>query len=387
MLVHDQEPLNFDFYQNLDPNELQQLIMRINHISDDQLIRLEMIKNLCQKNSDKNLATIYFIEDHMLISDSMILTHSEKNSQEVIKYQGLGFEPVYWWSHAIISRDWYRYAKVDKSLDYQVDKFEKDFNIYARAWSGSREYRLKFLDMLIDADLVLSSNIKFSNYCQNTHYRNHQFDDTQFVPVNDLDYLPTNFSSSDSSASYDSDDYSRCGIDVVLETIFDDTRHHLTEKTLRPIACGKPFILVSSPGVLEYLRSYGFETFGHLIDESYDTIQDPVQRLKKVIEAMDSIKKSQNKKDLFIKMHEVAQRNKELFWSEDFSKNVLDEFFTNFTQADQRCRQNFKGRKFMESRKFLYNVGSRRVHARLTKDNVARTRQEIAKLIYSIRHH
>jgi hypothetical protein len=48
----------------------------------------------------------------------------------------------------------------------------------------------------------------------------------------------------------------------------------LTEKALRPIACGQPFILAATPGSLQYLRSYGFKTFSGYIDETYDTIQE-----------------------------------------------------------------------------------------------------------------
>jgi hypothetical protein len=49
----------------------------------------------------------------------------------------------------------------------------------------------------------------------------------------------------------------------VAETVF-DTRIHLTEKTLRPIACGHPFILAAGPGSLKYLQTYGFRTFSPL---------------------------------------------------------------------------------------------------------------------------
>jgi hypothetical protein len=69
----------------------------------------------------------------------------------------------------------------------------------------------------------------------------------------------------------------------VLETLFDDHRWHLTEKSLRPIACGKPFVLMATPGSLQYLRQYGFKTFDGLIDETYDSIQNPKQRLQAVL--------------------------------------------------------------------------------------------------------
>jgi hypothetical protein len=69
---------------------------------------------------------------------------------------------------------------------------------------------------------------------------------------------------------------------LVTETVADGRRHHLTEKTFKPIALGMPFVLVSTQGSLEYLRSYGFKTFGHLWDEGYDTIEDPHERIQAI---------------------------------------------------------------------------------------------------------
>ena len=69
---------------------------------------------------------------------------------------------------------------------------------------------------------------------------------------------------------------------LVTETVASGRRHHITEKTFKPIAMGMPFVLVATQGSLEYLRSYGFKTFGHIWDESYDTIADPVERISAV---------------------------------------------------------------------------------------------------------
>jgi len=47
------------------------------------------------------------------------------------------------------------------------------------------------------------------------------------------------------------------------------------------------FIYLGPPHSLKYLRSIGFKTFGHIIDESYDDIQDPAERLFAVTNAVD----------------------------------------------------------------------------------------------------
>jgi hypothetical protein len=56
---------------------------------------------------------------------------------------------VYYWSHGVIARDWFRYAQYVS----QEKKINTTFLIYNRAWSGTREYRLRFAELLIHLNL------------------------------------------------------------------------------------------------------------------------------------------------------------------------------------------------------------------------------------------
>lgn len=356
MIIHDQEPLNFEYYQNLDLDDLKKnptLAFQL-----DQMTESWMTGSFLSNRSKKNLA---FLFSGMTRCDVTLFTHSEKNSQEVEKYEKNNFVGIYWWSHALISRDWYRFAKLDHNLNFPIDNFILDFNIYNRAWSGSREYRLKFADLIIDKDLVIFSNIKFNPYEDKNYFKTHQFVNKQFRPRNDLEILPLNSTSSYASADYSSKDYQTCAIDVVLETLFDDTRWHLTEKILRPIACGKPFILAGTMGSLAYLKSYGFQTFGDYIDESYDLILDPLTRLDSITETMKNISalSFKSKKSLYRKLHQIAKYNKKLFWSEKFAKKILKEFLDNYQIAYSVAQNNMGGRYFINNRINLYKTDIR----------------------------
>jgi hypothetical protein len=158
----------------------------------------------------------------------------------------------------------------------------------------------------------------------------------QFYSINTAD--------SNSSADYCGPDYAACGIEIVLETLFDDERLHLTEKILRPIACGKPFLMVATAGSLQYLRDYGFETFADVIDESYDTITDSRDRLDAVIEEMKRISALDvdAKQVLYTKLHEIAQRNKQRFFNGLFDQ-VIEEYKTNLNQAMEIMQQHCTG--------------------------------------------
>ena len=93
MVCHDQEPLNLSFY-NYD-------LTRVMH-------RL--------------------VQEKILPYDKVLLLHSEKNSNVLEHFEHDDAIGVYWWSHAIIARDWFRYATVDLMLD-AVHKIKYDFLI------------------------------------------------------------------------------------------------------------------------------------------------------------------------------------------------------------------------------------------------------------------
>jgi hypothetical protein len=81
--------------------------------------------------------------------------------------------------------------------------------------------------------------------------------------------------------------YKKIGVDIVCETAFSYPYPFLTEKTYRSLACLRPFIIVGPYKILEFIKSFEFQTFSVIIDESYDQIQNPEKRFFKVC---DSIK-------------------------------------------------------------------------------------------------
>jgi hypothetical protein len=259
-----------------------------------------------------------------------LFLHSELNSKEIAQIS-TKVQPVYYWSHALIARDWFRYAKHDSVLKNKQVK--KTFLIYNRAWAGSREYRLYFADLLIDKDLLKHCCTSF-NAIDSIHYSQHQFVNCVFRPRHNLEqHLLPNTHPSWASADYSNVDYSETMIEVVLETLFDDSRWHLTEKILRPIACGQPFLLASTPGTLQYLRSYGFETFDPVIDESYDSVTDPVDRLGAITDQMKKILTHDRPAWLHKELAARSLHNQQRFFSEDFFKQVIDEYHYNLDQA------------------------------------------------------
>lgn len=351
-IFHDQEPLNFDLYSLdvlLDTYRWYQPTsdLKLDFDQPDQEL-LDIIWDMHIRGVGTTaMANIY---------DKTILVHSEQNSQDVAKYQQQGYLPVYYWSHALIARDWFRFARHDRSLDQQSPT--KDFLIYNRSWSGSREYRLKFAELLLEHDLVENCITSFNAWCDDKHYTNHEWHNPALTVQNqNLEQTyQSNTWQSWASADYQSRDYELTRLEVVLETVFDDQRWHLTEKILRPIACGKPFMLLSTPGSLAFLRSYGFETFNDFWNEDYDVATDPVARMLIVIDnmkrlaTMDSHKKNQ----MFAEVKEICVRNKAWFFSDQFFDLVVNEYKTNMIDAYSNMRQYRNGDRFKRYCRYLH---------------------------------
>jgi hypothetical protein len=322
MICHDQEPLNFDFYTIKD---FERITDPPDHAEHLHLRKLTNLKN---------------------VYDRAILLHSEQGGIEIEKFQQNGFIPVYFWSHAVIAQDWFRYAEHDPVLDHHGCTFDRDFLIYNRAWGGTREYRLLFAQLLVENNLMSNALTSFASTDNGEHYQTHVFVNPEFsISQRDLHkYFQPNTHDSAASADYCNHDYAQTGIEIVLETLFDDTRWHLTEKTLRPIACGKPFMLAAAPGSLQYLKNYGFQTFGSLIDESYDQITHAPTRLRAIMQEMKRIAglDLNTRHQLYQQMHVIAEQNKRHFFAH-LQQQVMSEYIENINKAVAQANQHRHG--------------------------------------------
>ena len=76
---------------------------------------------------------------------------------------------------------------------------------------------------------------------------------------------------------------------LVTETVFDYPYSFRTEKIWKPIAIGHPFISVANQGFYRDLHNLGFQTFGSVIDESFDQIENGVDRLDRIVEIVQDL--------------------------------------------------------------------------------------------------
>lgn len=111
--------------------------------------------------------------------------------------------------------------------------------------------------------------------------------------------------------------YNNSLISVVTETNFDNNEVFLTEKIFKPILHRHPFILVGAYKSLAHLHSLGYKTFNEFFDESYDDIEDPVERLLAIGELCKEIQSwdDAKKRSFFFKSMPITTHNYELLSS------------------------------------------------------------------------
>ena len=366
IFCNDQEPLQYDLYKDVEPS--------------------------CIPDWKKQLVRKYNLEKHNFqwqrsnIYDKSILIHSEQRSSNLEKYRSNQFIPVYYWSHAVISLDWFRYAQhVQRQQSAQV---KKKFLIYNRAWSGTREYRLKFAEFLVRLQLIDQCQTSMSPVDPDlaVHYQQHKFINAEWSPDQNIDeYFQVNTVPSHYSANFDIADYDSTDIEIVLETLFDDQRLQLTEKSLRPIACGQPFVLAGPYGSLEYLKKYGFETFADVWDESYDIIQDSYQRLFAIANLMKNIDSwdLETRSTKMSRAKAIAEHNRRHFFSQEFFNMVVGELWDNLKSGLEELERTNTSKIWLERRKKMWLLPEFQATWYNYENSYwpDRTRQDIQKLV------
>jgi len=270
-----------------------------------------------------------------------ILANSEKSQikQQIVKHKGL--YDWYYFFHGFAALDWYRDFQYVKQNSF--DQFTKVFICYNHLISKYRSYRLHLVSNLINQDLVRFGKVSlFLNDSLGT------WQDTVTDPLTPLDnrarvkiyqalknrsdpLIIDTVPNGAFSAKVDLSELSDALWHVVTETVYFQPKLHLTEKVFKPIIAQRPFILVAAPGNLAYLRSYGFKTFDHWIDESYDLETDNYIRIEKITQEIARLcaMPTSQLKHMHEEMQEILLYNYRHFYGE-FRTIITNELVDNF---------------------------------------------------------
>jgi len=254
-------------------------------------------------------------------------------------------QPFYYFSHGWAALDWYRgYDRTFLITPWTKRTIRKTFFSANRIIGGLRQHRvlmlyhfaqLGLLDNWISASAVCPvENMPIGEIAK--HYQE-RYPDIVDV-VNNIE-LPRLFPDEDTPrmSSCWLDQFDPCAESLVYhvtETVYTGRRLQLTEKSFKPIALGMPFVLSATAGSLAYLRSYGFQTFSEVWDESYDLESDDFLRAEKVaalLKQLDDLSEQQ-KHELFQACWPVIEHNWNWFYRGEF-ESVLWTELTNMLDS------------------------------------------------------
>jgi hypothetical protein len=116
---------------------------------------------------------------------------------------------------------------------------------------------------------------------------------------------------------------------LVTETVFDYPYSFRTEKIWKPIAMGHPWIAVANAGYYRDMHRLGFKTFGHLIDETFDQIEDSQQRIDRIVQVVKDLC-AQNLDEFLAAAENICKYNQQHL--ADMRQQVRKEFPERFFQ-------------------------------------------------------
>ena len=192
---------------------------------------------------------------------------------------------------------------------------------------AKRHERSAFLEILL-------TNISYNNYifkydgkdigCDSTLY---DFLDTNWIKYGAYNHLDSyaeyylNISGTLPIKLYNSGNFN-----LILETDMDyHNSFFITEKTIKSLVTGMPFVVVSTPYFLKNLKNLGFVTYDSLWDESYDEEINFEQRCLKIAKLCESLKDFDwegNKQHL----EYIGLKNQQVFYTQN---KIMDKYFEN----------------------------------------------------------
>ena len=277
---------------------------------------------------------------------SIITSERDSDTVEFIckKYN---WKNYYYFFHGWAALDWYRgYDRTFLINPWNKRTINKTFLAPNRIVAGERQHRLEMLYWIFKLEMA-HNHISCPSVCPAENIAildaiqplKNRYSDIETVFAQQS--LPLNFAGETDHPMHSCwlslfDQSAESLLYLVTETVATGRRHHLTEKTFKPIALGMPFIIVGTQGSLQYLRSYGFKTFGDLWDESYDDEPDDSRRIEKIAQVLKHLEAS-DRQSIFESAHEIIEHNWNHFYNGGFEKILWQELQDMLNEFEFSC--------------------------------------------------
>lgn len=214
---------------------------------------------------------------------------------------------------------------VDKTYDFE---YPKPYT-FCSTIGNVREGRTEFVQ-------TLENTLSFDDYIlrysgQDRGQKSHHLDLINIAPGEFDPYTPIlekyyyHFSRTFPIAIYNSSYFN-----VVVETNIDlEDSFFLTEKTLKAVITGQPFVVLTASNFFKRYHELGFESYSSLWDESYDDEPDFTKRCQKIADLVNNLKSFDWEKHR-AQLEYIALKNRSNFLN--FNK-VLDKEYYNLEKT------------------------------------------------------
>lgn len=117
--------------------------------------------------------------------------------------------------------------------------------------------------------------------------------------------------------------WNRCFLNIVSETVYDNSSLFFTEKTFKPIIGLRPFLIFGSSKIVRYLKQKGFHIFNEYWNETFHddmTVNDHVEKICSVVNFLKE-KPKQEVLDMYMDMWPKLVYNRNLFFEHAQTEN------------------------------------------------------------------
>jgi hypothetical protein len=285
------------------------------HEGDNPVVQQQRLDSLCKK--------------HNLSVDCYRFISGNSSANKVERFVYFVDHELFYWRNSVVWND-----KIMPGGLVHTEPRHKDFTALSRVhkwWRATVLSRLYQLGCL-DNSYWSYNTVTVGDDAKGTYYDNNP------IEIWPFDGLESQIEKFWAGAPYTCDTlnntehnqhwmfvpehYENSYCNLVLETLYDADQSQgtfLSEKTFKPIRHGQPFILFGPAQSLEVLRSLGYNTFDHVLDNSYDYIYDNTKRFSQTIQTVFELKQK-NLQSWFLECLEGVIHNQKLFLDSKYNR-------------------------------------------------------------------
>jgi hypothetical protein len=231
------------------------------------------------------------------------------NDFEILNKNNFGWSFLKYITDMPYMQDILKRSLIEPSADLEIEKIQNNF---LHMNYTHREHRQLFSKFLIKENLLEKNCVAINTYTYGAE--EHSRDKNWFVPLHsdacipvgqkdewfysqnlldlwrDTDLQDNRHPSIDKKTKQPQYDFINCGaIYIVSETVFNHPYPVFSEKTISALLGKRPFIIIGPAHSMKTLKQKGYKTFDNFMDESYDNVSDPNERLEKIFKLVKTI--------------------------------------------------------------------------------------------------